>query len=911
MPAERGKSQVREAPPIPTGTIVGDKYVVETVLGTGAMGYVVAARHKLIGQRVAIKFIKSSYVDDADALERFMREARTLVAVQSENVVRVLDYGKMPDASPYLVMELLTGRDLLAELRARGPLPLGESAEIVLQACEGLAAVHARGIVHRDVKPANLFLTTRANGKLLVKIVDFGISKAPKLNEEELSLTRSSLGSPHYMSPEQLRSARTVDARSDVWSLGVTLHRTLTGELPFGGESVGSLMAAVMTDAPRPLRSFRPDLPVEMEAIIRRCLEKNAEDRFGSAQELADALAPFAMPSDRRASEPPPRGAADAPPSPAPPPPSGAIHESTTTNAHVTQARVSDPFADARKRRVVLAAAIGVPLVAAALAMAFAPRGERVAAITSAPKATASTAIAITDAPPPKTSNPEAAAAYQTGLQAVRDASLVAALDSFERAASLDPTMAAAELRCALYGDSVGAGPRRHARIAMALRASLTESDRDLLRAVEPIYLPPHPDMVESRRRFDALVAARPQDAELLFVSAQMFMNTRPRAEVRRMCDRALQLDPKFASALWLRGLVEEIEWDRPAVLRTVEQCTSVSPTAASCLRLRALLESTQGECSAFEADAKRMVSMETVTFRAYDYLATALFARGEPIDAVREALHLKWRASADDVRASVELLDEANLAVATGDFVAALKSAHDLESLAEASGNEEDRVAAATLRIELHTELGQPILAAQVADAYLRRMGAWTARDSIDDDPRPTLYAAAVRGGLRTTGERDAVLTEWAATWSAQVEPLERSRVWLQGYAAPAQTREEAEQALAAMKDYMPLPTLVIPSVIGWTAPSVGKVYALAGHPEEALPQLRLATSSCRTLGEPGEVTRARLHLGEALEASGDAPGACGAYQEVVRVWGSEKRSVTANAARAHIASLACAGAK
>ena len=226
------------------------------MLGVGAMGFVVSATHKLIGQRVAIKFIKSAYVDSEDALARFRREARALVAVQSENVVRVFDYGTLPDESPYLVMEYLTGRDLQEELRVRGTLPIDETAEIVLQACEGLLAVHARGIVHRDIKPANLFLTRRSSGKLLVKIVDFGISKAPRMSEEDLSITRGSLGSPHYMSPEQLRNSRLVDARSDVWSLGVTLHRALTGELPFAGESVATLLAAVLQH-PEPRTSPR------------------------------------------------------------------------------------------------------------------------------------------------------------------------------------------------------------------------------------------------------------------------------------------------------------------------------------------------------------------------------------------------------------------------------------------------------------------------------------------------------------------------------------------------------------------------------------------------------------------------------------------------------------------------------
>jgi serine/threonine-protein kinase len=232
------------------------------------------------------------------------------------------------------------------------------------------------------------------------------------------------------------------------------------------------------------------------------------------------------------------------------------------------------------------------------------------------------------------------------------------------------------------------------------------------------------------------------------------------------------------------------------------------------------------------------------------------------------------------------------------------MRKARELESAAEASGREGDRVNAALLRIELHTELGQPKLAAQVADVWLRRMSAWPGRDSIEDDPRPILEAAAVRGGLRTESEREAVRAGWIATWNAQVEPLERARVWIDGYAEPASSPEEARQALAALKDYAPLPKVL---VNGWSALELSKVYSLAGRPADALPPLRTVTSSCRALTEPGDFVRARLRLGEALEASGDATGACTAYAQVLQAWGRERRSVTATTARVRATALGC----
>jgi serine/threonine protein kinase len=900
MPADRRRPHPAEAPQIAPGTIVADKYVVEDVLGTGSMGFVVSATHKLIGQKVAIKFIKTEFVESEDALSRFKREARALVQVQSENVVRVFDYGTMRDESPYLVMEFLTGRDLQRELRARRTIPVEEAAEIIVQACEGLAAVHARGIVHRDIKPANLFLTQRANARLLVKIVDFGISKAPKLSEDDVTITKGSIGSPHYMSPEQLRNSRSVDARSDIWSLGVTLYRALTGELPFAGETVATLLAAVVATEPRNLRELRPDLSPEIEAVVRKCLEKNWDDRYGSAQELADALSPFAMPSKRSFASLPERIDSSPPPHESTP-----MHESTS-RAHIApvSGALGEPGAPWRPR-AALAAAIGVPLVLVTLALRFAPAEKPVAArrATEAPSATATTVASV---PIPASANQAAVAAYMAGVQAVRDASLVEAPAAFDRASSLDPTMAAAHLRAAVFGDwPIGSESRRHARAALALRASLSEADRELLGAVEPLYLPPQPAFAEAEKRVDKLVAARPGDPELLFLSAFLFLHHRSHDELAKIADRVTALDPRLAAAGWLRALVRMLDGDRAEAKAAVDGCLGVAPAAASCLRIRATIEDLDGDCGALEADARRMTAMEDESARGYDFLARSLYARGRSLDAVRDALDQKWKATPERARSAIVLRDEALLASATGDFVTALREVGTLDRTAQAGGTEDERRDAALLAIDVDTELGDVQGAAQIADAYLKRLAAGAPAETIDADPRPRLYAVAARGGLRSAAERDDARGAWVTLWSPQLESAERSRIWIEGYAYPAETREDAEVALAALPSYAPIPWI---GFGGTTAPAAAKVYALAGEARKAIPDLEQASRSCRALAAPFDQMRSALRLGQASEATGDTPGACAAYGLVLAHWGTAKRSVTAAAASARAKAIGCA---
>jgi serine/threonine-protein kinase len=291
-------------PAPPPGTRIADKYVVERVIGVGGMAVVVAARHVHLEQRVAIKLLLPDHARDAQTVARFLREGQVAARIRSEHVVRVHDVGMLDGQRPYMVLELLEGRDL-GEIVAAGRLPVPLAVDYVLQASEAVAEAHALGIVHRDLKPSNLFLNRGPDGAESVKVLDFGISKVADggaVGDAKLTKTGALLGTPAYMAPEQLRG-RDVDPRTDVWGLGSILYELCSGACPFGGETMTALAAAILTDAPPQLRYLRPDAPAELDAVIERCLHKRPEDRYPSLAEMAAALAPLGTPAARTSLE--------------------------------------------------------------------------------------------------------------------------------------------------------------------------------------------------------------------------------------------------------------------------------------------------------------------------------------------------------------------------------------------------------------------------------------------------------------------------------------------------------------------------------------------------------------------------------------------------------------------------------
>ena len=270
------------------GEIIAGKFRVDSILGIGGMGMVVAATHLDLAQEVAIKLMLPHGMSNASAVARFMHEAQAVARMRGEHVCRVHDVGTR-EGIPYIVMERLIGQDLSQLLAQHGPLPLEDAVDCLMQVLDALAEAHGRGIVHRDLKPSNIFITTASDGSALVKLLDFGISKS----SGGATRTGESMGTPAYMAPEQMASSKLVDARADLWAMGVIAYELVTGHNPFATDTLPGTVMRVMQFEPPPLAHVPPGFA----AAVMGCLARVPDARFASAAELADALAPFASPA--------------------------------------------------------------------------------------------------------------------------------------------------------------------------------------------------------------------------------------------------------------------------------------------------------------------------------------------------------------------------------------------------------------------------------------------------------------------------------------------------------------------------------------------------------------------------------------------------------------------------------------
>ncbi len=423
MLESQAERQAKQAAIAQIGEVIHGKYRVERIIGEGGMGLVVAARHLTLDKWVALKLLSAKSRESEEALERFTREARAAAKIQSEHVGRVLDVDTLANGTPFIVMELLEGHDLAEELRQKKRVDVDRAVIVVLQACEAIAEAHAAGIVHRDLKPANLFLSKTSTNSVAVKVLDFGISKVTRresITEIDKALTNPStmLGSPLYMSPEQMKASGDVDHRTDIWSLGVILYEELTGVSPFDATTVPMICASVLSLAPPKIEV--EGVPEGLVKVILRCLEKEPVDRYRDIGHLARALAPFApaqakITIDRIMQLKDQDGApAISPPSMAPPP----MREGAATVTSWGAKGVPVP-----RRRVLPIAVVGavcaVILVAVGIrALTSSGPTGNAPANTTPPAATAEAVTDATAAPTVETAAPADTAAPTTSSAA-------------------------------------------------------------------------------------------------------------------------------------------------------------------------------------------------------------------------------------------------------------------------------------------------------------------------------------------------------------------------------------------------------------------------------------------------------------------------------------------------------------
>ncbi len=405
---------------IAVGTVVA-KYQLEQPLARGGMGSVWVARHVKLGTPLAVKFLDPRFAAAPAFIERFEREARAAATLQSPHVVHVQDYGVEED-TPYLVMELLRGEDLSARLNRVGRLSLPETSRVLVQIGKALRKAHEAGIVHRDLKPANLFLT-RIDDDEVVKVLDFGIAKETQGAVGEATKTGETMGSPHYMSPEQARADKGIDHRADLWSLGVILYRMVTGVLPFPGDVIGAVLSRILVEPVPRVADSAPDLPAaELDAFFAKAMAKTKEQRFQSIRDLADAFVrigggvPLTTTGHALLAtsmgglpivEPPEQATVPlpAPNAPAAVPAANAPGTLTTTNM------VRDPETRSRRGAVPWVLAVALLIVTGAAVFGWSRLGPNHEVGTGAPAAGSERPTGARDSPPAMPSNAPTTAA--------------------------------------------------------------------------------------------------------------------------------------------------------------------------------------------------------------------------------------------------------------------------------------------------------------------------------------------------------------------------------------------------------------------------------------------------------------------------------------------------------------------
>jgi serine/threonine-protein kinase len=861
-------------------------------LGQGGMGVVYEAVDEKLRRTVALKVLLDDFAGDEARRKRFLREARSAAAVTHPNIATIHDVGEA-DGRIYIAMELVEGKSLRRVL-GEGPLQLKQAVRIAQQIARGLAKAHDRGIVHRDLKPDNVMVSADQH----VKVLDFGVAKtgqvpdvtlpagtAPLVVETDVTHEGQLVGTPAYMSPEQA-TGRAVDQRADIFSLGVVLYEMVTGSRPFQSSSGVALLVAMTTETPEPPSKRNPLVPPELEAVIARCMRKKPEERYASVRELLADLERMEVAQISQASLP-------------------------TLDAQTTIVGVPPEPPRSRRSPALMAGVVLAACVAAfgVVRLARGPAAASLAPASASAPAPAPGPTALTDLPAPVSTSPAAVAAYRAGLQGFRDGNFEAFDAAIREAIKLDPSFAAGELRMAfvMFHSVRGAvtDARAHLQKAARLRAALSERDQAFLDVLEPVINREPPDSDELERRLRAAVDRWPLDAELLYLLA----NEERRYDVGRSLatyDRVLAVDPSFMTAWRQKAQTQEMRGDIAGARASLDECLRRVPGATGCRNERIWLDQDEGRCDAIEIDARQMIAADPGSYRAYEALALAGVALRRPPEAVDEILKQSWSRAPAEVRAREELITGARRAALAGRFDDARDLGRKYQAAIDADSSAAVHATAARFLVELAIETGDVPGAARIAESFLKRQGAWS---GAPDAETGRMLRVERLGGVIDDAELEQARAAFLEGWTRQSSRVRfvRGVAWLDGYAAMVETKEDAAEALRELPAYAPIPVGLRTAL---NDEALGRTELLAGRVDDAVGPLARAAHMCNALDDPFRHVRAQLLLGQALEARGDAGGACSEYAEVLAWWGAARpRSVTAERAKDRRARLACRG--